>query len=496
MYTVGSLLPVDGVDPGSTLLIVGPPMTGKRSLTMELLAQGFDEEGVAVVSTDTSATEVRDSVARYADSPGEDLPLGVIDCVGDSHGNSGLGSLDSRVSSPADLTGIGMELTTLLEQLYTDYSSRMRFGLISLTTMSMYTDPEQVIRFLHVITSRISEADALGLIVAHSDTMDPEHLQQLRSFVDGVVEVRENDGETELRVLGLADSNTDWTPFNASQQTVAQTDARQLDRSEDVPIADSLRSIFDDVRSGAPTLTVCNYEGESEALGVIERYFDRHGVDVRQASLDVAQPSSVALLHHGDNLLASETVTALLGAIDIDSATDEGFKQRQTSDLLTNLEQSVFGAAAADKPLLIDVSHNVELLANRVGTGRLHAGFQQLSNLVDDEQASRIYERLAKSGVEVHVYGAPDTTTELSGVTVHEDDGEEMAESWFVVYDGGGNPNQRAALLAIERDSTDVFEGFWTYDADIVGPLDAYLTTTYLDDRPAEKAASDSYSSH
>lgn len=58
MYSVGSLLPVEGIEPGSTLLVVGPPMTGKPDLVLQLLAQGFDtEEGAAVISTDASATE-------------------------------------------------------------------------------------------------------------------------------------------------------------------------------------------------------------------------------------------------------------------------------------------------------------------------------------------------------------------------------------------------------------------------------------------------------
>jgi len=100
--------------------------------------------------------------------------------------------------------------------------------------------------------------------------------------------------------------------------------------------------------------------------------------------------------------------------------------------------------------------------------------------LVDDKQAARIYERLGASGVDVHVYGTPDTDTTLSGVTIHEEDCPEIRESWFVVYDGGGDPDQRAALLAIERDSGGGFEGFWTYDSGIVGQIDAYLTETYL----------------
>lgn len=505
MYTVGSLLPIEGVPPGSTLLVVGPPMTGKRALTLELLAAGFDEESAAVVSTDSSATDIRTSIARYTDTPADQLPLGVIDCVGDSHGGGSLGPLDSRVTSPADLTGIGMELTTLMERLHAD-SPRLRVGLLSLTTMSMYAEPEQVVRFLHVVSSRIREAEGIGFVVAHADTMDEEHLQRLRSFVDGVIEVREEGDRTELRVVGMPEGNTGWTAVqpgvggasdNPSEPVspTADSDAGQSsapvesDTVASTPVDDSLREIFDAVRADAPTLTVANYGGPPEEFAVVERYFDRHGVEVREAAMDVAEPKSVALLHRGDALLASETVPALRGAIDIDAGTTDTFEQRHTSDLLTNLERSVFGASAADKGLLIDVSHNIELLANRTGTGRLHAGFQCLSNLVDDRQAARIYERLAASGVDVHVYGIPDSETTVPGVTVHEHDTQEMADSWFVVYDGGGDPDRRAALLAHQLDGDNEYDGLWTYKTDIVTRIDDYLTTTYLDTAPTDQAA-------
>jgi KaiC/GvpD/RAD55 family RecA-like ATPase/DICT domain-containing protein len=484
MYSVGSSLPVEGVEPGSTLLVVGPPMTGKRDLVLRLLAEGFDSgEGAAVVSTDASAGNIRESLASYTATPGEELPIGVVDCVGDSHGRETLGPYDARVSSPADLTGIGMELTTVLERLYADRAKRLRFGLLSLTTMSMYSDAEQVVRFLHAITSRVEQADALGLVVAHSDTMDEERLQRLRSFVDGVVEVREREGDTgvELRVLGVRGSATDWTPFERGHPGETTGEAEAPTYADDVPVAGSLREILAAVRAESPTLTVCNYDGPPEELAVVERYFDRQGVTVRTASLDVDEPHSVALLHHGDDLLASESVTAIRSAIDIEAATSEEFAKRRTSDLLTNLEQSVFGAQNADKSLLIDVSHSIELLANRTRTGQLHVGFQRLSNLVEDEQASRIYRRLAESGVDVHVYGVPDTTADLPGVTIHELDTPEIRESWFVVYDGGGDPDRQAALLTVQIEDSEQYKGFWTYDSDIVRQVGAYVSATYPD---------------
>jgi KaiC/GvpD/RAD55 family RecA-like ATPase len=482
MYDVADLLPVDGLDPGSTLLVVGPPMTGKRLLGMRLLERGFDHgEAAAIVTTDSSAADVRDLIAQLHGDSVESLPLGVVDCVGEMQQTDGLGPLDHRVTSPADLTGIGMELTDLMEELYTDHSTRLRMGLFSLTTMSMYASAEQVIRFIHVLSNRISEAAGVGFVVAHSDTMDDEHLQRLRSFVDGVVEVREaDDGESELRVVGVDDGPTDWVSFSSTlRRSRTVSDRRSEPMEVDVP--ESLRAVMDEVQMGRPTLTVCNYDGSDETLSEIERYFDRHNVAVQRGSLDGEQPRSFALLHRGPDLLASENVQSLRHAIELDAENVDTFGERHASDLLTRLEESVFGASAANKRLLIDVSHTIELLAERNGGGRLHAGFQRFSRLVEDDRSARIYRKLSAAGTDVHVYGVPDADLDFEGVTTHGDDRSEIADSWFVVYDGNGNPDQQAALLAFQIEGTDEYNGFWTYDSDIAGRLDAYLTETYVD---------------
>ncbi|WP_254274067.1 DUF7504 family protein [Haloarcula marina] len=479
MYNVGDSLPVDGVAPGSTLLVVGPPMTGKRELVTRLLAKGFsDGDGVAVVTTDSSAADVRESIAQYAEMPPEGLPLGIVDCLGDAHDRTERHSLDSRVGSPADLTGIGMELTSLLEALYEGHSRTLRVGLLSLTTMSMYAPPEQVVRFLHVVSNRIAEANGVGFVVAHSDTMDEEHLQRLRSFVDGVVEIRERETDVQLRVVGVDSEPTAWVPYDRDGRPKREPGESPSAAALDAPVDDSLRSLLESVRAESPTLTVCNYDGPPETLSVLERYFDRHGIAVREATMDVPQPRGVALLHHGDDVLASESISSLSAAIELQDGPD-AFADRQTSDLLTHLDRSVFGAAAADRALLVDVSHSVEQLAYRTGGGRLHAGFQRLSNLTESPESARIYEKLAESGVEVHLYGVPDTEVTVPGVTVHPADPDsEIAESWFVVYDGGGDPDNRGTLLAVQR-GDDTFEGFWSYDGDIERRAEAYLAATY-----------------
>lgn len=481
MYEVGDGFPLDSVESGSTLLLTGPPMTGKRRFGLQLLAEGFDHgDAAAVISTDTSSRDVRQSLADAYGSPIDQFPVGVVDAVSETRGQAETGPLDRQLNSPADLTGIGMEFTELIEQLYTNHSKRIRVGLFSLTTMSMYVSTEQVIRFLHVFVNRISEAESVGFVVAHSDTMDEEHLQQIRSFVDGAVEFREtDDGSIELRVVGLGGQQTEWIPSREMGGVAAPETQRSVIQPDDIDVPSSLQEVLDSVQTDAATLTICNYDGAEETLTDLERYFDRHNVTVRRATMDVETPRSIAMLHHGDDLLGAESVSALRTAIEIESGEIDLPGDRHTPGLLTKLDQSVFGASAASKRLLIDVSHHIEIQAYRNGGGRLHAGFQRFSRLADDERTARIYRRLSAAGTDVHVYGIPDADIEYDDVTTHGSDRPELAESWFVVYDGNGNPDQQAALLAFERDGSGEFDGFWTYDSEIATQLDQYLTQTY-----------------
>ncbi|MFC6976186.1 hypothetical protein ACFQL1_18255 [Halomicroarcula sp. GCM10025709] len=55
MYTAGDALPIDEVEPGSTLLLVGPPMIGKRALAARLLAAGWMPERPSPSSPPTGA---------------------------------------------------------------------------------------------------------------------------------------------------------------------------------------------------------------------------------------------------------------------------------------------------------------------------------------------------------------------------------------------------------------------------------------------------------
>jgi KaiC/GvpD/RAD55 family RecA-like ATPase len=213
MYELGDQFGSAAVEPGTNLLVTGPPMTGKRTLAYDVLALGSREgEGAIVVTTKDDADNVLADY-RQRDVP-EDALLGVIDCVTRQQGMSEVQDEEfvRYASSPVDLTGIGIELSELLQSFYQDHDAqRNRILLHSVSTLLMYSELQTVFRFLHVFTGRVQSADGLGLFVIDSTTHDEQTLSTLKQLFDGVIEVAEaEDGSRRHRLSGLDGVEADW----------------------------------------------------------------------------------------------------------------------------------------------------------------------------------------------------------------------------------------------------------------------------------------------
>jgi hypothetical protein len=150
-----------------------------------------------------------------------------------------------------------------------------------------------------------------------------------------------------------------------------------------------------------------------------------------------------------------------------------------------------------EKLLLIVISRVIERIANETGGGTLRASFQRLSRLKDERGTYEVYGSVARSGVDVHVYGMDDAEpAEELPVTVHTGSSYPYRRSWFVVFTppGGSDPESgmdgwngsdigngkddengdHAALVALE-DEPNVWDGFWTFRPELVSRIDRYI---------------------
>ncbi|WP_251330140.1 RAD55 family ATPase [Haloplanus pelagicus] len=209
-YSLAGVLPVgvDALDPGLNLLISGPAMSGKRQLVFDILAPDPETiDPIVAMTTDDPAPRIRTqfedrgvrvdpSTFRVVDAsgaPGEDDPI------------------VHRVGSPADLTGMGVAFTNAVDEMATP--ERLRLGFVSISTLLQYVDAERAFSFLHVLSRRTSAAGYLGVYSIDPTTHEDRFVNVVTSIFDAAVELREEDGQREVRVRGLSDVAPKWTEF-------------------------------------------------------------------------------------------------------------------------------------------------------------------------------------------------------------------------------------------------------------------------------------------
>lgn len=233
------------------------------------------------------------------------------------------------------------------------------------------------------------------------------------------------------------------------------------------------------------TVTLLNRQTPDPLYGMVVDFFEPMGVAVREAELDAGEPSDAVLLHDGDDPIAvsslSELYEGALGAnADRYVTGTVGLDEMETPAVISELRDVRIPGEEANKFAMIQMSRHVEAMAHRTGAGELHAGFQRLSRLTGERGTREAYRRLAEVGVDVHAYGVGDRDAVDLPVTVHAEDAAEIRDYWFVIYDGAGSEGGAAALVAEEVDQN-TYRGFWTFDADRVGELLAYVNGTYGD---------------
>lgn len=238
----------------------------------------------------------------------------------------------------------------------------------------------------------------------------------------------------------------------------------------------TLRDGIEFVRQLEKELYLFNTEPGSPVEDRLVSLFETQNVDIVTKRTSSGKPT-IAVLSGRDEVLAVVDISMLRALTEQVSAGPDstGFADAEYEDILGNLKETTFTSYDAEQ--LLYASREIEDRARRVGGGTIHAGFQRVS-IVNDQQ--HIYADLARRGLTVHAYGLPDAPVpDVGAGQIHTPETDEIADMWFVIFDGGETTEQKSALIAEERGEND-FYGAWTYDAAIVDQLCAYLERTYL----------------
>jgi hypothetical protein len=213
-YEFGSDLPIEPMPAGTNVLVAGSGLSGARQLALRMIAAGSrNGEGTTLLSIDAPREK---TLAEFEAVGGDPKPdrTGIVECTTGGEAAPPDHEHVRTVATPGDLTGIGIEFSSICESLYGGGYRRIRTGLFTVSALCLYADDlRPVFRFLHTVTGRIANIDGFGVCVVDPSAQDEQSVHSVAQAFDARIDVREGDSAPELRVRGLPDQPHEWTAF-------------------------------------------------------------------------------------------------------------------------------------------------------------------------------------------------------------------------------------------------------------------------------------------
>jgi KaiC/GvpD/RAD55 family RecA-like ATPase len=203
---------IGGIDGGTNIMLIGPPMCGKGAILNSIMAAGLrSDEAVILVETRLPG---RDALQKL--KPPVGARVGVVDCVTRALGVNATDTAGVRhISSPVDLTGVGVRVSQFTDEFGRAEADGLRLGIDSLSTMLMYSSLQTVYRFMHVIAGRIAMQHNLGVYVVDEDMHDAQTVATLKQLFNAVLQAKNEGDHTFVRAIGLTPQPTPWFEYEA-----------------------------------------------------------------------------------------------------------------------------------------------------------------------------------------------------------------------------------------------------------------------------------------
>jgi KaiC/GvpD/RAD55 family RecA-like ATPase len=201
---------IGGIDGGTNIMLIGPPMCGKGALLNSIMSGGL-RSGEAVILVETRVPG-RDALLKL--KPPLGARVGVVDCVTRSLGVNVADTASVRhISSPVDLTGVGVRVSQFGDEFGHAEADSYRLCIDSVSTMLMYSSLQTVYRFMHMIAGRVAMQRNLGVYIVDEDMHDAQTIATLKQLFNAVLQVKNDGDHTFIRASGFASRPTPWFEY-------------------------------------------------------------------------------------------------------------------------------------------------------------------------------------------------------------------------------------------------------------------------------------------
>ena len=200
---------------GEVVLLLGPPLSGKKLFSRRFIAEGLrGGEGCVVCCTNSTADDERRGLEEvYGGGVSEFMEEGRLVFIDLFSATMGLTLEEEKgvktIPSLSDLASYNVALREVLAGMQRR-ELQIRLSFDSLSTLLMYNPPQTVSRFLHILFGRLRSMRVTSLFLLE-EAHDANVISLIMGFCDSVVRIKTEDSKTLIK-LESEGRRLDWTP--------------------------------------------------------------------------------------------------------------------------------------------------------------------------------------------------------------------------------------------------------------------------------------------
>jgi KaiC/GvpD/RAD55 family RecA-like ATPase len=205
-----------GLSPLKTYLLNGNRESGKEELAYRLSAANLKEgRAVVYITVNKGSSELLNDFLAHGLNISQHLGQS-FKIIDDFSRTISPESSDNQytkvVNGPVDLTGLSVAMSSMNNDFVKDGKSVINV-LDSLSTLLLYNNTITMFRFLQFVCGRAKTSGVTSLFLLNSDMHANDVTESIKSLMDGVINVKLEDGKRFFTISGSAKEVLSWSPL-------------------------------------------------------------------------------------------------------------------------------------------------------------------------------------------------------------------------------------------------------------------------------------------